>query len=135
MQPRFLTAALFSVATLGLGACDSVTTSTRTISGTVTSRERMALPPAAEVEVKLVDVSLADAPAVTVAETRITPEGAVPIPYALEFDPAKIETGHEYALQARITAGGHLLFTTTTRQPAPVADGGQVDLLVQRAAP
>lgn len=134
MQSRLLTAALFTMtAALGLTACDSSATSTRSISGNVIYRERMALPPSAEVEVKLVDVSLADAPAVTIAETRIKPEGSVPIPYVLEFASDKIEDGRSYALQAQIMAGNELLFTTTTHHPAPIEGAEQVDILVHRA--
>lgn len=132
MLPRLLTAATFSLAMLALGACDSMTSTTKSISGTVTYRERMALPPNAEVEVKLVDVSLADAPAVTIAETKIKPERSVPVPYALEFDPAKIETGHTYALTARITSGNDLLFTTTTQHPAPTDGAENVEIMVER---
>ena len=44
-----------------------------TVSGTATYRERMALPPDAVLEVKLQDVSLADAPAVELGSARIDP--------------------------------------------------------------
>ena len=83
------------------------------VSGTVAYRERMTLPPDAEVRVQLSDVSRPDAAATVIAETRVAPEGRqVPLPFELRHDPAKIDPGHSYAVRATIRAGGRLLFTT-----------------------
>ncbi|KFI27053.1 glycoprotein-polysaccharide metabolism protein [Haematobacter missouriensis] len=106
--------------------------SAETLRGTVTYRERMALPPGAEVEVKLLDVSRADAPATILAETTLRPGHAAPFPFALEYDAAAIAQGHSYALQARITAGERLLFITTTRHPAFENPAGQAEIVVER---
>lgn len=108
--------------------------SAETLRGTVTYRERMALPPGAEVEVKLLDVSRADAPAIVLAETTLQPGHAAPFPFALDYDAAAIAQGHSYALQARITAGGRLLFITTTRHPAFENPAGQAEIVVERVA-
>ncbi len=101
----------------------------RTISGKVVYRERMMLPPGAVVEVKLLDVSLADAPARTISETRITDAKASPIPYTLRFNSAQIEPRRTYALQARIQQGDRLLFINTTRHA--VFAGGKDDGEIQ----
>ena len=101
----------------------------RTISGKVVYRERMMLPPGAVVEVKLVDISRADAPARTISETRITDAKASPIPYTLRFDSAQIEPRRTYALQARIQRGDRLLFINTTRHA--VFAGGRDDGEIQ----
>jgi len=106
----------------------------RMLSGTVTYRERIALPPAASVEVRLVDVSLADAPARTIAETTITPEGQVPIPYRLEYESSDIVPGRSYALQVRITAGDRPLFITQTRHPVFAGGADRTDIVVERVA-
>ena len=106
--------------------------SAETLRGTVTYRERMALPPGAEVEVKLLDVSRADAPAIVLAETTLQPGHAAPFPFSLDYDAAAIAQGHSYALQARITAGGRLLFITTTRHPAFENPAGQAEIVVER---
>lgn len=107
---------------------------TRTVNGTVAYRERMALPPGASVEVKLLDVSLADAPARTLAQTTVTPQGQVPVPYQLKYSASDIVPRHSYALQARITAEGRLLFITTTRH-AFLGDGSdKTDIMVERVA-
>lgn len=106
----------------------------RTLTGTVTYRERMALPPSAVVEVKLLDVSRADAPAGVIAQTMIRPRGQVPIPYRLSFNDVKIEPGRTYALRASVRVGGRLLFTSTTHQPVLTGGPDQTEILVQRVA-
>lgn len=107
---------------------------TKTLSGTVTYRERMALPPSAMVEVKLVDVSRADAPSTTIAEASKAIVGQVPMPYELTYDSAKIQPGRSYALQAKITVDGQLWFTTTTRHAVLAGGADKTDIVVQRVS-
>lgn len=106
----------------------------RSLSGTVTYLERMALPPEAVVEVQLLDVSLADAPAKLIAGTRIAPAGQVPVAYRLDYDDSQIQPGHSYALLARITLDDRLMFINATHHP--VLDGGpdQTEITVNRVA-
>jgi uncharacterized lipoprotein YbaY len=85
------------------------------IRGTVNYRERIALPPDAVVSIKLVDVSRADAPAVTIGEQTIENPGQVPIPFEIQYDSALIDTRYTYAIQATITYDGELRFINTTR--------------------
>ena len=83
----------------------------RTLSGSVTYRERMALPSDARITVSLADVSLADAPAQVLGETVIDPAGRqVPIPYKITYDDSALQPNHSYAVQARITIGDQLLW-------------------------
>jgi len=51
------------------------------VTGTVTYLQRIAPPPDAVVDVTLADVSLQDAPALTIAEQTLTEPGQVPIPF------------------------------------------------------
>jgi putative lipoprotein len=102
------------------------------ITGTVLYRERIALPPGAEVTVELQDVSRADAPAEVLAKTRMPAEGGPPYPFELSYDPAAIDERMRYALRATITAEGRLLFTTDTHHPAFGTD--EHELMVVRAA-
>lgn len=84
------------------------------ISGEVTYRERMALPPGSRARVWLEDVSKADTAAVLLAEQSIESAMTVPIPFRLSYDPAVIEPRHRYALRAEIRAAdGRLLWVTT----------------------
>lgn len=105
----------------------------RRLSGTVSFRERMALPPGAIVEVKLLDVSLADAPARTIAETRVSGR-RIPAPWTLSFDSRQIEPRRSYALQARILDRGRLLFITTERHSIFAGGPDNTDIWVQRVA-
>lgn len=103
------------------------------ISGTITYRERMALPPDAAIEVKLQDVSQAKPK--TIAESVFAPEGKqVPIPFQLSYSPADINSAHTYKVQANISVNGKPMFTTTAS--APVITNGapsQVALMLQQA--
>lgn len=108
------------------------------LTGTVTYRERMALPLNAAVNVRLLDVSLMDVPARVLAESNIDTRGlSVPIPYSLDYDPGQIQEGMSYAVRAEIRGpAGELLWTSDTVHPvltrgAP-ADG--VEIRVVRVA-
>ncbi|WP_342627161.1 YbaY family lipoprotein [Nguyenibacter vanlangensis] len=102
-----------------------------TLSGTVSYRERLALPPAV-VEVRLIDASLADAPSTTIASTTIKTDRQVPIPYRLRFDRKAIQPGHRYALQATISVEGRMWFTTTTTYPVLAGGRDETDLVLER---
>ncbi|GFE95415.1 MULTISPECIES: META domain-containing protein [unclassified Gluconobacter] len=81
-----------------------------TLSGTVTYRERMALPAGAVLTVQLEDISRADAPAIILAESRQDILHPGPIAYTLRYPVLK--SGFRYALRAEIRVGNTLLFTT-----------------------
>jgi putative lipoprotein len=106
---------------------------TATLRGSVFYRERIALPPDAIVEVKLIDVSLADAPARTIAETRIRGRRS-PTRYVLRFDRSQILPRRRYALQARILHGDRLLFTSTTHHGIFDGRPDRTDIRVERVA-
>lgn len=86
------------------------------VSGSVTYKERIALPDDATLSVQLQDTSLADAPATVLGEVSYVTAGKqVPLPFAISYDPAEIEENHTYSLSARITdAAGNLLFINDT---------------------
>lgn len=90
------------------------------LTGEVTYRPRIALPPDAVVHVRLEDVSRADAPAKTVAEQTVPTEGRqVPVPFALRYDPSQVRPRGRYAVRAEIRdGGGALRWTTDTVHPA-----------------
>jgi putative lipoprotein len=105
----------------------------RTLFGTVSYRERIALPPHAVLEVSLIDLSVADAPASVVAIARVRTRRRVPIPYRLRFDDKLIRHGRSYALQARILVDGKPWFITPRRHPV-TRSAAQPDMLLQRTA-
>lgn len=131
----------FVVATSTIGACiavpalaDAPYTADVTLEGNVMYRERMMLPRGSRTVVKLVDVSRADAPSVTIASAEIADAAASPVPYKLSYDPNLIDKRGRYALQATIYDGDRMLFTTTEHHPALGEDGTKTDIFVQRIA-
>lgn len=100
-----------------LGACHSMNPAPKaSLDGEVFYLQRIALPPTATLSVSLQDVSLADAPAVTLAEQKGPVNGKqVPMPFHLSYDPAQVKPGHSYSVSARIELDGKLMFITTER--------------------
>jgi putative lipoprotein len=93
------------------------TATAQSIQGTATYRERMAVPPAAVFEATLEDVSRADAPADTIARTRLTSPGNPPISFTIAYDPSKILPERRYVVRARILLDAKLLFTSDPATP------------------
>jgi putative lipoprotein len=51
----------------------------------------------------------------------------------MEYDPARIDSRHRYAVRARIEVNGQLMFTNTTQIPAfSAAEGEPLEILVSR---
>lgn len=104
-----------------------------TLSGTVTCDEQVSLPYGASVDVKLVDVSLAEAGSRTIAQQRIRPSTAAPISFELRYDPATIDTEKRYVLQARITLDGRIVWTNVESIPVfTPATPRKIEIVVKR---
>lgn len=103
----------------------------RSITGTVTYRERIALPAQAVVTVELADVSLADAPAAVIGKQEIKNAGQVPIKFAITFDSAVIQPETEYALQARITVDNELWFVNDQRHTVDPLQSAPVEIVLK----
>lgn len=95
------------------------------VTGTITWRERIALPPDAEITVRLQDVSRMDAPAVVLAEQRFT-AGArqPPYPFDLIVEAARIDPRMRYTVSARVEHQGRLLFINDTSYPVLTQGAG-----------
>ncbi|HQR10779.1 MAG TPA: YbaY family lipoprotein [Casimicrobiaceae bacterium] len=116
---------VLSAMSLGPDFALSQANSTAAVSGTVTYRQRVALPPDAIVQVQLQDMSRADSAARTIGETTIPTAGAqAPIPYRIEYDPSAIDPSHGYAVRATITVGDRLLFASTKVHPVLTRGAG-----------
>lgn len=118
-------AALAACATTPAPAEQSVT-----VTGSIAYRERIALPPTAQIEVSLDDVSLADAPARNLARQTFKADGKqVPIAFTLTADKARIEPRNSYAVSARITGpDGKLMFITDTRNSVTFDSRSAIDM-------
>ena len=100
------------------------------VTGSIAYRERIALPPTAQIEVRLDDVSRADAPATNMATQSFASEGRqVPFAFTLTVDRADIDPRHSYAVSARITGDdGKLMFITDTRNSVAFDGASEIDL-------
>jgi uncharacterized lipoprotein YbaY len=108
------------------------------LSGTVTYLPRVALPSRAVVDVRLLDVSRAEAAATVIAEQNITTGGRqVPIAFELKFDPAKMDPKHRYVVSARITVDGVLRFASDPAHPVVTAGSPKtgVEIFLVQTAP
>lgn len=127
---RFATALVMSLSLAGCASTGIPAGRTIAVTGSIAYRERIALPPTAQVEVRLDDVSLADAPANNMATQSFASEGKqVPFAFTLTVDRADIDPRHSYAVSARITdADGKLMFITDTRNSVTFGGGSTVDM-------
>ena len=99
-----------------LAACASTPSNPPgSVEGEVFYLQRMALPPTATLQVTLQDVSLADAPAQTLASQSGPIKGQVPLPFHLTYDQKQVKPGHTYSVSARIEVEGKLLMISTER--------------------
>jgi putative lipoprotein len=92
--------------------CATVAPPAASVTGTATYRERIALPAGAVFEASIEDVSRADAPSMVIGSSRLESLGQVPIRFSIDYEPARIEPNHRYAVRARIMAGENALFAT-----------------------
>ena len=129
---RIARALALSLATLPLAACATLGPSEQPVSvtGQITYRERMALPPTAQIEIQLSDVSLMDSPSRTIAQQSFTADGRqVPFAFSLTVDQRPLDPRHSYAVSARITdASGRLMFITDTRNSVAFDGRSRIDM-------
>ena len=87
-----------------------------TIRGTVTYRQRIALPADSEITVKLVDA--ADVEGTPVAETTVTPgTRQVPVPFELGYERRDVNLQRSYVLLAEIRSNKALRFRSEAGTP------------------
>lgn len=114
----------------------STTTSagpTATLRGEATFHERIAVPPDAQLEVVLQDVSRADAPTQAIGKVTLSDIGQPPYRFEIPYLPENIVTSHRYSVRARLTHQGQLLFTTDRTYPVITAGNpSEVRLTLKR---
>jgi len=104
------------------------------LTGTVEYRERIALPPEAQLRVRLEELAGSGKPPQFIAETTIPRIGRPPIPFRIALAPGVIDPRRTYTLTARIERGEQLLFIN--EPPFRVLTGGnpsRVEIVVSRA--
>ncbi len=117
MDRRLKTMAVASL-TMMLAACQTTKAEpTATVRGEITYHDRIAVPPGAQLEVLLLDVSRADAPSETIGGVTLSDIGQPPYPFEIAYRPEQIIASHTYVVQARLTHQGRLLFITDQAYP------------------
>ena len=103
------------------------------VTGSVTYRERIALPTNARLVVHLLDIDAPDVPDCIVASSERAIEHAVPVPFELKYDPHGIVTGIQYGIAAEIRVGDEVWFESA--KPSPIltkGHGTHIDLVLMR---
>ena len=131
--PAFLILAACSEPEAPVAEVEAV--SMKSVSGNVVFRERIGLTPEARLEVSLLDVSLADVAATEIGRVDIDSPGQAPLPFTIEYDPADIQDGRSYSVQAKVFDRGQLIFISDTTNPVLTRGAGDtVDVNVVRAS-
>lgn len=105
-----------------------------TLSGVIVYRERIALPPDAEAEIRLLDITRPGRPPEVIAEQSMRRIGQVPIPFRLRYCVEDIDPRNRYALQAFIRIDGDDVWVNDTL--TPVLDNNRrsgIEILVERS--
>ncbi|MGH8823149.1 MAG: YbaY family lipoprotein [Jiangellaceae bacterium] len=113
-------------------AAASAQPAVRVVSGTVTFRERIALPPGAVVTVRVADVSQADGAAVVLAQNAIEVTGQVPVPFELAVDAADIDERADVAVWARLRSAVGTWVSDTHTPVLTRGAGDTADVIVRR---
>lgn len=132
-----LAASTVAIAALGMfSVTPTHAQDTGKVTGTISYRDRSALPDNAEITVQLADVSRQDVAATVIAEQKFTSGGKqVPFPFELTYDPTKIDEKFTYAVQVTIIIDGNVVYRNT--QAYLVITQGRptnVDVVVQRVS-
>lgn len=78
--------------------------------GEIFGAEPTSLPPNTTLTVRLLDISLSDAPEITLAQTSIHPAETLPMRFELPYDHHQIRRGHTYSISGTIRSGSRLLY-------------------------
>ena len=94
------------------------------VSGEVRFAREVELPEGAVVTVRLLDITLADAPSAELGLDVIENAGRLPVGFRIEYDRERVVSGNEYSLSADVRHGDDLLYVNDT-----------VHLVLTRGAP
>lgn len=128
--PRWFFAAVAMLAAGTLGAQTPAV-----VECTASFRERIALPPGAILEATLEDASGPEPAAEVVGTARIENPGDPPLRFEIPYDPARIDESRRYAVRARITLNGRLMFVSQSHPVLTHGHGRDVRILLRRPAP
>jgi putative lipoprotein len=107
------------------------------VTGQISVAEPLTLTSDMVVNVQLQDTSLPDAPATTIGQIDLAGAGqALPIDFAIEYNPMTIIPTHTYTIRAQIFVSNELKYTSTTAYPVITQDNptGGLDVVVEPVA-
>ncbi len=123
---RSLFALMLVAVLIALPGTTAQAQTTASVTGTLTTLSRAALPANAIVTIQIAQIGTGGTNPI-VAEQRFSTGGRqVPFSFALAYDPAQINANNAYTLQANISVDGQVRLTTTAQyrvitQGAPVS--------------
>jgi uncharacterized lipoprotein YbaY len=88
------------------------TSSLWTISGEIATSDRVNPGPNAVVTVRLLDVTRPQWATNAIAEVSFSAQGRWPLAYRMDFDPSLLQSGHQYAMEAKLVERGLILMQT-----------------------
>ncbi len=110
---RLVLVSLFAIVLTAIPGLAAAQSTPAAVSGTLSLRERVALPGNAVVTVQIAEVAAAGRTGALIAEQRFTTNNAQPpFRYTVTYDPARIDPNRLYTVQANISVGGQVRFTT-----------------------
>ena len=106
------------------------------VEGSIGIPEGGQLPADAVLRVELRDVSLMDVAAKRIAGQVIAPLIAMPVDFAIAFDPDQIDARFSYSIFAQIRSGDRLLYVSDRSYPVLTrGHGSQVNLVLKAVSP
>jgi len=107
-----------------------------TLRGTVTYRERLALPVDAVLEVWVTDQSPSITVMSVVGETASLTDGRqVPLPFVLLYESRRIDPSHPYAVHAVIRHDGEILYATDIGGVPVITQGNPSEVMLVVSPP
>ena len=88
------------------------TSSLWSISGEIAAADRGNPGPNAVVTVRLLDITRPQWTTNAIAEVSFSAQGRWPLAYRMDFDPSLLQSGHQYALEAKLVERGLILMQT-----------------------
>lgn len=86
------------------------------VTGTISTREKIALPAGATVAVYLIENTDITAPAEVVTSTMFKPAGQLPVPFTLNYEPGHINPNSRYSVGARVLVGNEVFLRAESQQ-------------------
>lgn len=127
-SPVFASFALTLAALVSAGCHSRPPKPRPAVTGTL-NYDNFVVTPGCTIEVRLDDVSRADAPAINLARQLIDSRESSPIPFKLHYEPSSIDPGHRYVVAAKISCSGELRMISDTAHPV-LTQGNPVTVVV-----